>query len=82
MDCPECEKSTGNKCSLHVNGGFGLSEPFGQWIWEPYPVCVVCKKPSEITIVLPYGSDYDGEHLCSECTHRIIDPEIKKACPT
>ena len=76
MPCPKCDKSTAGKCLEHINEGLRFTEQPGRWVWQLIPICIACGKPSDFTAILPYGTGYDGEHLCSECIKSFVDPPI------
>jgi hypothetical protein len=43
--------------------------------------CVVCKREGDEMqdgFTLGYGSEHDGEWVCEECLHRIVDQEIER----
>ena len=76
--CPYCDLNTAGEHQLKCpNRTIYREHGAGSWTWHPLPVCVVCGKQSEFTAVLPYGSDYDGEHLCAECVHRLVDSQVE-----
>lgn len=45
--------------------------------WPIGNKCIACGNVSEVTVVLPYGSDYDEEHLCADCIRAFVDPAIE-----
>lgn len=76
MFCPECEKSTAGKCMEHSNQvlpTFLPGNPLGHWTWYPTPICIACGKPSDFTVTLPYGSQYDSDQLCVDCIRGFVD---------
>ncbi len=78
MSCPGCEKSTAGKCLLHINEGLMSTDQPGRWVWHRIPICIACGKPSDFTIIMPYGSAYDGDLLCWKCIRAFIDPVIER----
>lgn len=52
--------------------------PPGQWTWYPTPICIACGKPSDVTAIMPYGSQYDGDHLCVDCIRAFVDSLISE----
>lgn len=76
--CPDCNRLTGGYCWRHSTWPFISVESSGHWIYHPDPICARCRKPSPCTAILPYGSRYDGEHLCADCIKEIVDPEIDR----
>lgn len=49
----------------------------GFWRKIEYPFCVACGELSQNYIQLPYGSDFDGMYLCSDCIRTFVDPAIR-----
>lgn len=41
-------------------------------------MCVLCRKESLFTVCLPYGSEFEGEHVCEVCLHEHLDPVIRE----
>lgn len=71
MGCPECEKSTAGICREHIKQA-------GHWTWYPTPICIACGNPSDFTAIMPYGTGYDGEHLCADCIRSFVDTLIDR----
>ena len=69
--CEDCEKSTAGRCFKHSQYSFPVTPPL--------PVCIACGRVIEVNtprVILPYGSRYDGDHLCSVCISASVDQTI------
>ncbi len=53
-----------------------VSDQPGRWIWQFTPICIACGKPSDFTVILPYGSKYEDDHLCAACIQHFVDALI------
>lgn len=63
------------RCSKQIDTTSGICA-CGNWSYSSDPVCVMCDNPSKFTAILPYGSVFDGYHICADCIKRHIDPVI------
>jgi len=70
--CEDCRKSTAGRCPKHAQIYFPGNSSL------PLPICcVACGRVIEgPEVILPYGSRYDGEHLCSACISASVDQII------
>ena len=85
--CEDCRKSTAGRCFRHSQIPL---DNFAPWLTltasilnsslPPLPICIACGGTIDVNIMaeitLPYGSRYDGEHLCSMCISASVDPII------
>lgn len=40
-------------------------------------ICLVCNKPVDQFIVMPFGSDFNGAVICDNCVIRLFDPVLE-----
>lgn len=66
--------------NVNININIGTGEYHSPMLLRGRVVrmCVLCRKESLFTVCLPYGSEFEEEHVCNVCLHEHLDPVIRE----